>query len=226
MHRGVHFALLACCALAGAGGGASLARAEGSDAHFRVIDASGAPIADAVIALRTEGALRSRPAADAVMDQRGKQFAPHVLAVRAGTLVHFPNSDQIRHQVYSFSPAKPFELRLYGGVEAPPIRFDVPGKVVLGCNIHDAMLGYVYVLDTDYFAVTGADGAAQIPAPPESYQVEVLHPDLADGALLTVAVPAPLTEALTLRLPGALPASPAPAAAEDPLQALFRSKRK
>ena len=97
------------------------------------------------------------------MDQRGSQFVPHVLPVQAGTSVTFPNSDQIRHQVYSFSASKRFELPLYAGTSASPIRFDQPGIVVLGCNIHDWMIGYVVVLDTPYFGKTGErrQGAAR-----------------------------------------------------------------
>jgi hypothetical protein len=96
------------------------------------------------------------------MDQRDQQFAPHVLAVQRGTAVSFPNSDQIRHHVYSFSEPKRFELRLYSGVPADPVVFDRAGTVVLGCNIHDDMIGFVRVVDTPWFATSGEDGVARI----------------------------------------------------------------
>ncbi len=108
-----------------------------------------------------KSALRARPPTDAV-DQVDKQFVPYVKVVFVGAKVGFPNSDRIRHQVYSFSPAKKFELPLYGGTDAPPVVFDKPGVVVLGCNIHDWMIGYIYVSETPFFAKTGPGGTAVI----------------------------------------------------------------
>ncbi len=77
------------------------------------------------------------------MDQQGHQFVPHLLVVQAGTEVTFPNSDNVSHHVYSFSPTKPFELPLYKGDVYPPVTFEKAGIVVVGCNIHDSMLGYI-----------------------------------------------------------------------------------
>ena len=77
----------------------------------------------------------------AAMDQVHKQFVPHVLPVVVGTAVTFPNHDQIHHHVYSFSRAKTFEMPLYKGENAPPVAFDQPGAVKIGCNIHDWMDG-------------------------------------------------------------------------------------
>ena len=111
------------------------------------------------------------------MDQVDKQFVPKVMPVFVGTSVSFPNNDNVRHQVYSFSPAKRFELQLYAGVPAQPIVFDKPGVVVLGCNIHDWMIGYVYASESPYFAKTGANGKARITnLPPRAYIVRVWHP--------------------------------------------------
>jgi len=102
-----------------------------------------------------------------------------VLIVQTGTLVEFPNSDNVRHQVYSFSPAKKFELPLYGGTEAPPVVFDKPGVVVLGCNIHDWMIGYIYVSETPFFAKTDAAGTAAVnDLPPGEYSVRLWHPGM------------------------------------------------
>lgn len=140
--------------------------------------ASGEPLADAVVSLHGQAAAAPKDT-DAVMDQRNRQFDPRVLAVRAGALVRFPNSDDIRHHVYSFSPAKRFELRLYHGTTAEPVRFDQAGKVVLGCNIHDGMLGFIYVLDTDWFGVADAEGRVRlIEVPAGDYQLQVQHPRL------------------------------------------------
>ena len=142
-------------------------------------DAQGKPVADAVVvAVPVDGSMRlpTKPH-DNVVDQVDKQFSPKVQAVLVGTPVTFPNNDNVRHQVYSFSPAKRFELPLYAGVPAQPVVFDKPGVVVLGCNIHDWMVGYVYVSESPYFAKTGNDGKALLAdLPPRAYVVRVWHP--------------------------------------------------
>lgn len=151
----------------------------------KVVDAAGEPVAHAVVALfpredrnLAEGAPDGPGRAE--VDQRDRQFVPYVSAVRTGTEIHFPNSDNIRHHVYSFSPAKRFELRLYHGSTADPVQFDTAGKVVLGCNIHDDMLAYIYVLDTPHFAVTDHTGRADFAAlPGTDWAYEIQHPRLA-----------------------------------------------
>ena len=79
----------------------------------------------------------------AIMNQIDKQFAPHVLVVQSGTDISFPNADNLFHHVYSFSPTKQFELKLYKEFTAEPLRFEQAGIVDIGCNIHDWMLGYI-----------------------------------------------------------------------------------
>jgi len=157
----------------------------GATLDVRVLGVDDAPVEHAVVVLHAADSAAAAPAAKtpgtAIMDQREKQFMPHVLAVRAGTLVEFPNSDQVRHHVYSFSEANRFELKLYSGVQAKPVLFDRDGVVVLGCNIHDAMLGYIFVAPTPYFAVTTPDGTASIEAPPGAYRLELWHPRTVPG---------------------------------------------
>jgi len=115
----------------------------------------------------------------AVMDQINERFVPELLVVRTGTPVAFPNSDQVRHHVYSFSEAKRFELPLYRGNVHEPITFDQAGLVVLGCNIHDHMVGYILVVDTPYFTISDDEGEAAFSGiPPGSYQVSVWHPGM------------------------------------------------
>jgi len=144
------------------------------------VDALGKPVNDAVLTLKGSANLNS-PAPKADMDQRNQEFAPHVLAVRTGTEIKFPNSDNIRHQVYSFSTPKRFELRLYGGTPSAPVLFDKPGVVVLGCNVHDWMLGYVYVTDDGWFGVSNAQGSLTLDQlPPGHYSATLWHPQLAD----------------------------------------------
>src|SRR5215469_8495741 len=160
------------------------ALAQTAEIAARVVDAAGKPVADAVVvAVPSDGALRlqARPR-EGVVDQVDKEFTPKVTAVLVGTPVSFPNNDNIRHQVYSFSPAKRFELPLYAGVPAQPVVFDKAGVVVLGCNIHDWMIGYVYVSESPYFAKTGADGKALLSElPPKEYVVRVWHPQMEGG---------------------------------------------
>jgi len=146
----------------------------------QLINQNGKPLVGAVLTLQG-AAGRPAVAPKADMDQRDKEFVPHVLAVRTGTAVKFPNSDNIRHQVYSFSPAKRFELRLYGGTPSDPLLFDKPGVVVLGCNIHDWMLGYIYVTDDPWFAVSDSNGNVTLDQLPAGRYVATLwHPKVAD----------------------------------------------
>jgi plastocyanin len=153
-----------------------------------VVDAQGKPLADVAVYATAHGA--AQPAASsgptplgsprrgtAIMDQQDNQFVPHVLVVRTGTAVTFPNSDDVSHHVYSFSPTKPFELGLYKGNVYPPVVFDNPGIVVVGCNIHDGMLGYIRVVDTPHFAVTNEQGVALLDGlPGGDYSVEAWTP--------------------------------------------------
>jgi plastocyanin len=139
----------------------------------------GAPVSDAVVYATISGNAARPAKKQAIIDQRGQQFAPYVTALEVGTAVIFPNSDNIRHHVYSLSPAKKFELPLYAGVPAQPVIFDKVGFVTLGCNIHDWMVAYVAVLPTPYFQVTGKDGRAALrDLPAARYTVEVWHPSL------------------------------------------------
>jgi plastocyanin len=142
-----------------------------------VKDEKGGPGSDAVA--YAVGAASAAPKKHAVVDQRDKQFIPYVTAVQVGTAVSFPNSDNIRHHVYSFSPAKKFELPLYSGVPAEPVVFDKVGFVTLGCNIHDWMIAHIAVLPTPYFQVTRQDGRAVLKdLPAGQYTVQVWHPAL------------------------------------------------
>lgn len=141
--------------------------------EISVLDQSGNPLANAFVA-SPEGEI-SQPSPDvAVMDQVDVAFVPHVLAVDAGQAVIFPNSDNIRHHVYSFSEPKQFEIKLYEGVPKHPVLFDKPGLVVLGCNIHDLMLGYIFVSPWPSYGVT--DERGQITLKGAKQEVVVWHP--------------------------------------------------
>ena len=146
------FILLGICILCGT--------VEAGSVGVTVKDSKGSLVSNAVVYAKSNSPVASREKKQAVIDQRDKQFVPYVTAVQVGTSVIFPNTDNIRHEVYSFSPAKKFELPLYAGVPAEPVTFDKEGFVALGCNIHDWMIAYVAVLPTPYFQVTGKDGRA------------------------------------------------------------------
>ena len=147
-------------------------------------DAAGRPLADAIVFLESREARAAvRPARDAVIAQVDKRFVPSVTVVPVGTAVEFPNRDTVRHHVYSFSPVKPFELKLYAGSPVNPVVFDRAGVAVLGCNIHDQMTAWVLVVETPYFARSAAGGRATLSAvPPGSYRLRAWHAGLPMGA--------------------------------------------
>jgi plastocyanin len=180
VHRGTLAALMLACAC----------RATAGDLTLEVRDAAGRSVTDAVLfavpsgAPTTDSTAAVTPPARALIDQVDKEFVPRVNIVRAGTEVFFPNSDNIRHSIYSFSPAKIFTTKLYSGREASPVQFDKTGIVVLGCNIHDKMVAWVYVVDTPWFAKSGADGSATLKGlPAGDYRVTAAAPASNLGAM-------------------------------------------
>ncbi|HEY2707845.1 MAG TPA: methylamine utilization protein [Caulobacteraceae bacterium] len=124
------------------------------------------------------------------MAQKDIQFEPFVLVVPVGADVSFPNLDAVKHHVYSFSPAKTFELKLYGKDETRVVHFDKPGVVELGCNIHDSMIAFILVVDTPFAAKTDAHGNASLrDVPPGGQAVTVWRPYLhAPGNALHLTV--------------------------------------
>jgi plastocyanin len=153
--------------------------ASAATVSVRVQDARGAVVEDAVVYAVPEGRQLPLARKTAVMDQKNRTFIPHVLAVQTGTSVRFPNSDDVRHHVYSFSPAKSFQLPLYKGTTAKPVLFHRAGLVTVGCNIHDQMSAYIVVVETPYFEKTGADGRATLEAVSSGrYSVRVWYPSM------------------------------------------------
>jgi plastocyanin len=175
--------------------------------ELQFVGVDGRPVAGTVVTLRSSDA--NRPAARPVagrIDQVDLEFVPHVLVVPVGSSITFPNRDKVSHQVYSFSPAKRFQLPLYRGTPEPQ-SFERAGVVTLGCNIHDQMRAYVYVVDAQHFGRTGADGRWVAPeVEPGQYEIEIWHPRSrvqqpvleqrvmvgADGASLQLRAAAPL----------------------------------
>lgn len=144
-----------------------------------LVDTNGKPVTDAVVYAEPLSGKVPKGNLTAVIEQVDKEFTPMVSAVQTGTAVSFPNRDSVRHQVYSFSPAKTFNIKLYSGTPAEPVVFDKPGVVTMGCNIHDWMLGYVYVVDTPWFARSDARGIAKLASVPNGdYTLKAWHPHL------------------------------------------------
>ncbi|MBV8500718.1 MAG: methylamine utilization protein [Paucibacter sp.] len=144
----------------------------------QVKNAAGQPLVDAVVAVELRGKPSHTTSAKAEMGQRDRQFTPQLLVVQTGTAVSFPNFDTVRHHVYSFSPIKSFEIRLYAGTPAAPVTFDKPGVATLGCNIHDRMSARIVVVDTPLFARTDAKGQATLDLPPGDHELQVWHATL------------------------------------------------
>ena len=176
--------LATALALAAACGGV-----QSASVSVSVSDQAGRPLHDAVVLLEpATGKLPVAPLAGVQIVQVKRQFAPQVSVVTVGTPVSFPNDDTVRHHVYSFSPVKTFELKLYAGVPNTPVVFDKPGIAVLGCNIHDQMIAWVVVVDTPLFARSAASGRARIEGVQAgSYQLRVWHSSMPEASPPTSA---------------------------------------
>jgi plastocyanin len=165
-----------------------------ADLDLKLVDAAGAPVADAVVTVKQPGGARGPISFPwgTTMTQQDIAFAPHVLIVPVGATVRFPNKDKVRHHVYSFSKPAKFEIKLFGKDETRSYTFTTAGAVALGCNIHDRMSGYIKVVDTPFAVKSGATGQAKLtglPAGPA--QVTVWHPRMkAKDNELTLSMPA------------------------------------
>jgi plastocyanin len=152
--------------------------------EVRVSLPGGKPLEGAVVFLEPrDGKPQVLPAQGVEIAQADKRFVPEVTVIPVGTQVNFPNRDTVRHHVYSFSPAKKFEIKLYVGTPASPVLFDQAGIAVIGCNIHDNMAGWIVVVDTPWYGRTGADGRLALPQVPAGrYKLRAWHAGLPVGA--------------------------------------------
>jgi plastocyanin len=178
-----------------------------SSVAVQVHDAAGKPLADVVLYADPEGgAAAPKNLRPATIEQRGLKFLPLVSVVQTGSQVSFPNNDKVRHHIYSFSPAKKFDQKLYSGVAAASQVFDKAGTVVLGCNIHDRMIAYVKVVDTPFFAKTDAQGIARVELPAAGkYTLSAWHYGMAanaqaEQALVVAPGDAPATASFRLAM--------------------------
>ncbi len=189
--------------------------ASANDLTVSVSDVQGRPARNVVVVATPKASVNSpaRAATMVEMDQVDRQFSPYVLAIQTGTRVLFSNNDSVAHQVYSFSSPKRFELALYHGKPREPVVFDKPGIVTVGCNIHDNMVGYLFVTDAPWFGTTGADGvwkAHDLPA--GEYELQVWTPLLPvhEWLLSQSVVIADASARATFKLKRALRPEPAP----------------
>ncbi|MAX33455.1 MAG: Cupredoxin [Halomonadaceae bacterium] len=184
-------------------------------ARITVTDAAtGEPLTEAVVEVDTEGAPKPAPSSEEVY-QRNAAFHPHVSVVSAGSRVSFPNRDNTRHHVYSFSPTGVFDLNLFQQDTPPPVLFDTPGIAVLGCNIHDQMQAFIVVSEAATFAMTDEYGQVNLTdLPPGEHRLRVWHPRLEETHQQWWESPQPLGEtdvrsvSLSLSVPAKTAAEP------------------
>src|SRR5438874_7231693 len=177
----------------------------------RVVDSTGRPVRDAVVTLYpSAGARAPHPGGRYVVAQQNLQFRPFLSIVPVGADVSFPNFDPTKHHVYSFSPAKRFELKLFAKDQSRTVHFDKAGVVALGCNIHDGMSAFIVVTDSAWTARTNAQGLASFgDAPNAPARVTVWHPYLRAPNVIQQAIAAGQRSAsfsVRLRPPPAMPA--------------------
>lgn len=147
--------------------------------EVKIKDQGGRPIEGVIIEAFAENDSPVSFTRQTIIDQINKEFVPTVTVITAGTGINFPNWDDIRHHVYSFSTAKQFELPLYSGTPANPVIFDQSGIVVLGCNIHDWMRAYVYIAESERYIRTDTEGFGKFEDLANgTYKVKLWHPTL------------------------------------------------
>lgn len=191
----------------------TFASATAADLTVAVSDERGRPVRDAVVLVPAPpgSGLPLKASGSMTVSQKDLQFRPFVLIAPVGAEVAFPNQDAVRHHVYSFSPAKTFDLKLYGKDESRSVKFDKVGVVSLGCNIHDSMSAYVRVVDTPWAAKTDASGVATLKGVPASARsLVVWHPWIKGGRDTTRTITPPTSGGLSLGVMIALKSPPMP----------------
>jgi plastocyanin len=187
--------------IAAVGSALLLTSARGStDFDLRGIARAGErPQSNAVVWLEAPNAPARTSSQRIVLDQRNLSFYPHVLAVRVGTVVDFPNDDRVFHNVFSFRDGKRFDLGMYPVGAVRHITFDKPGMSRIFCNIHPNMAAYVVAVDSPYFAVSDDGGAFTIASVvPGTYTYHAWRPGSATITGASVAAP---EKALEVRWP-------------------------
>ena len=200
--------LLAAVALAGV-----VSPLAAAPLSVRVVDVAGRPVRDAVVTFYAAGSAARPPHAASrfVVWQKNLQFHPFLTIIPVGADVSFPNLDPTKHHVYSFSPAKKFELKLFAKDQSRTVHFDKPGVVALGCNIHDQMSAFIVVTDSAWTARTNGQGMVVFAdAPNAPGRLTVWHPYLRalGGELQQALGPSQRSASFQVRLrppPAAMP---------------------
>ena len=155
------------------------AQAQAATLTVSVVDAAGKPVRDAVVVADLPGAHAAPVGRGYTVLQKDIAFHPFVLVVPVGATVSFPNGDNTRHHVYSFSPTKHFELKLFARDQSRSVLFDKAGAVALGCNIHDRMSAFVFVTANAWTARTDERGVAVLTDLPNAVgHLTIWHPYL------------------------------------------------
>ena len=139
----------------------------GMDSMFHAVERR-----NAVVYFETapQSAFEGSGAVHVTMSQTNETFVPHVLAVRVGTVVDFPNNDTIYHNVFSLSKTKRFDLGRYAKGQSKSVRFDEPGIVRVFCDIHSHMNAFILVFAHRFFSLTDDQGRYRIDdVPPGTY---------------------------------------------------------
>ncbi|NNE39173.1 MAG: methylamine utilization protein [Gammaproteobacteria bacterium] len=169
-----------------------------------VTDNSGQVLPDAIVYLQPKSEMKVLQTPAVEIEQKNRLFNPFISVIPVGTTATFPNHDGIGHHVYSFSEAKSFELPLSEEVLTREIIFDKPGVVTVGCNIHDWMVAYLYIVTTPYYTVTDNNGNAELPdITAGEYELHIWHPGAKDTETiksLTIGQGNRLQEEFTLEI--------------------------
>lgn len=188
--------------VAGVGAALLLTMATGGPAGFDLRGTARAgerPEPNAVVWLDAPNAPSPSQSPKIVLDQRNLNFSPHVLVVRVGTVVDFPNNDRVFHNVFSFRDGKRFDLGMYPVGTVRRVTFDRPGLSRVFCNIHPNMAAYVMAVDTPYFAAADEAGAFTIAAvAPGTYTYHAWRPG---GTTITGASAVDPEKSLDVRWP-------------------------
>lgn len=147
---------------------------------FVFMDEQGVPLKDVVVE-PVENTGQTKTNQVAIIDQVNKRFKPAQIVITEGQSVDFPNSDNIRHHVYSFSKAKAFELKLYADTPENPIKFSQHGVVVLGCNIHDTMIGFIFISTSPDTVTSDQKGNALLTTSQAVNEVNIWHRNQTTG---------------------------------------------
>jgi len=208
-------AMLICCGVAGAQEVTVTARATVAAAGKK---GKARDARNAVIWLTpTEGTVLPPAASSSAprprLTQKNKSFQPHVLVVRVGSLVEFPNRDPFFHNVFSLFEGKRFDLGLYEAGSTREVQFDKPGVSYIFCNIHAEMSAVVIAVNTPYYAVSDSRGELVIPKViPGHYALHVWYDGIQQDALNAMTRTITVSEGAStlglLRLPASSPVPP------------------